>query len=105
MTDVPKFGIQSSRDTLSPRVATVNLLQVLSKTNSQTPRGSMKAQLKSAFSKPPCESQIEDTAVDSHQTYQNDIVNNPVTTTYETLEPPGEELSTTLDRHHFTMNR
>jgi len=28
-----------------------------------------------------------------------------VTTTYETLEPPCEELHTTLDRHHFTMNR
>jgi len=43
LSEVPKFGMQSSRDTLSPRVATVNLVQVLSKTNSQTPRGSIKA--------------------------------------------------------------
>ena len=66
MSEVPKFGMQSSRDTLSPRVATVNLLQILSKTNSQTPKGSIKASLKSAFCKPQCDTLIEDTAVDSH---------------------------------------
>jgi len=28
-----------------------------------------------------------------------------MTTTNETLEPPCEEVNTTLDRHHFTINR
>ena len=31
--------------------------------------------------------------------------NDQVSNTYDTLDPPGEEVDTTMDRFQFTMNR